>query len=279
MTTDLVLHSTEEAFILADRIAKSALVPQAYRGKPADAAIAMMYGAEMGMPPMSSLQRIVVINGKPSMDAQGMVAMIRQAGHSISGTVSADEGAKITGKRGDNGDTMTVEWGPADASRAGLGGATYNKFPADMYWARAVSQLGRRLFADVLLGVSYVSEEAEAIPSNGNGHGVTSTPPPGPAVGERTVRQPPGAVAAEVETDDNGEIIVDAEVVEETVGDSAPAETRQLNKIKRLLNSELSIQEVGAVCAKVSELVGREITTLAELTSDEAETVAGKLAA
>jgi hypothetical protein len=270
MSTDLVLHSTEEAFSLAERISASNLVPSAYRGKPVETAIAMMYGAEMGMPPMSSLQRIVVINGKPSMDAQGMVAMIRQAGHSISGDVSA-EGAKITGKRGDNGDTMTVEWGPAEAQRAGLSSATYNKFPADMYWARAVSQLGRRLFADVLLGVSYVPEEAAAIPTNGNGHGVDSVPPPPPAVGERTVRQPPGA--PKPEADANGEIIdgdvEDAEIVPDP--DAPKAETRQLNKIKRLLNSNFSIQEEGAVCTKVGEVVGRDVTALADLTSDEAD--------
>lgn len=272
MSTDLVLHSTEEAFSLAERISRSALVPQAYRGKPADAAIAMLYGAEMGMPPMSSLQRIVVINGKPSMDAQGMVAMIRQAGHSVSGSVSID-GAKITGKRGDNGDEMTVEWGPDDAKRAGLNSQTYSKFPSDMYWARAVSQLGRRLFADVLLGVSYVPEEAAAIPTNGNGNGshAAQDPAPAPQIDRAsTLRPPPGTPAADQET---GEII-DAEVVE----DAPPAKKSQKDNLHRLFGLK-GITDRDARLAYCIHVIEREIDSSNELTEPEADKLIAQLKA
>lgn len=194
MSGDLVLHSTDEAFTLADRVAKSGLVPQAYRNKPADTAIAMLYGAEMGMPPMSSLQRVVVINGKPTMDAQGMTALIRQAGHSVTGEMSSTV-AKVTGKRGDTGDTMTVTYTIEDAKTADLvkRGSPWEKFAEDMLWARAVSRLGRRLFADVLLGVSYVPEEMEAVVAS-NGHAPADPVDPQPTIDKaRTVRKPPGS--------------------------------------------------------------------------------------
>lgn len=163
--TDLVPIGTDACFTLAERICRSALLPAAYRGKPVDAAIAMLYGAEVGLPPMTALQRIVVINGRPTLDAQGLTSLIRRAGHSIVGDVSPTA-ATIKGKRGDTGDEMTVTWTIEDAQRAGLirGSDTpWHKFPSDMLWARAVSQLGRRLFSDVLLGLSYVPEEMEEV--------------------------------------------------------------------------------------------------------------------
>lgn len=54
-----------EAF--TKRICSSAMVPPAYRGKPDDAAVAIIYGREVGLPPMTSLQFIAVINGRPSI--------------------------------------------------------------------------------------------------------------------------------------------------------------------------------------------------------------------
>lgn len=262
MTTDLMLHSTDEAFVLAERISKSALVPQAYRGKPADAAIAMLYGAEMGIPPMTALQRVVVINGKPSMDAQGLDMLIRQAGHSLTGDATAD-GATVTGKRCDNGDEMTVTWGPDDAKRAGLRNDTYGKFPSDMFWARAVSQLGRRLFADVLLSVSYVPEEAQAIPAHGstNGHGVESTPADRSQPGERHVRQPPGAPEADPET---GEIIVDADVVEQ-------ADPEQIAALKAAAkDAGYTSQDIKSV---IDATLERTTSGWDDLSTDDAETI------
>jgi hypothetical protein len=225
------------------------------------------------------LQRIVVINGKPSCDAQGMVSLIRQAGHSISGTVSATDGAKITGKRGDNGDEMTVEWGPADAERARLGGDTYKKFPADMYWARAVSQLGRRLFADVLLSVSYVPEEADAIPANGNAntgdvHTVSTHVAMSPdsfaaAIGERKVRQPPGTAPA----DDK---VVDAEIVDDPALTAGLDDARKRNFF-RLIGVK-GIEDRDERLAYCRQVTGRkDIGSWNDLTPAEADQIIAQL--
>lgn len=162
--TDLVPLSPDDVFTLAERVTKSNLLPVAYRGKPMDAMIAMLYGQEMGLPPMSALQRVVVINGKPTLDAQGMNALIRAAGHSIQPTVHTTENCTLVGKRMDNGDTATVEYTIADAQAAGLlRNDTWKKYPKSMLFARALSQLARELFSDVLMGVSYVPEEMGSV--------------------------------------------------------------------------------------------------------------------
>jgi hypothetical protein len=284
MTTDLVLRSTDEAFSLSERICKSTLVPQAYRGKPIDAAIAMLYGAELGFAPMTSLQRIVVINGKPSCDAQGMVSLIRQAGHSISGDVTS-EGATVKGKRGDNGDEMTASFTAQNAQDAGLlRNDTYKKYAEDMYWARAVSRLGRRLFADVLLSVSYVPEEADSIPANGNGNGhvapaaVTESEPPAAIGTTRKVRQPPGtAPAAEATVTEEGAPIVDAEVVDEPqaapVADGGKKATvQQLNKIRKLLKA--TDEEAARRCG---EILNRPVADLFDLSEVDAATCCAQI--
>jgi len=200
----------DDCFELAEKISRSALMPAAYKGKPVDAAVAMMYGAEMGLPPMTSLQRVTVINGKPTLDAQGMTALIRAHGHSITGDAT-DTQARVTGKRADNGDEMTVTFTMKDAQNAGLAGSsTYKKFPKSMLWARALTQLSRQLFADVLMGASYTPEEMQAV--------VDAERPPRQFVDSDTgevTEAPRGPRRPPTVAEEEPEEIVEAEVVEE----------------------------------------------------------------
>lgn len=222
MSAELVLHNPDQAFSLAERIARSNLLPTAYRNKPQDTAIALMMGAEIGLPPMTSLNRIVVVEGKPTLDAQGMVAVIRQAGHSISGEVSS-QGAKVVGKRKDTGDEMTVSFTLQDAQRAGLANRNvWKSYPGPMCWARAVSQLARMLFADCLLGFSYVPEEADFDGKhNFTADGVPaeveapSPQPSGRAARVGTVR--PAPEPAPVADPETGEIVPNDEPVDAVV--------------------------------------------------------------
>jgi hypothetical protein len=219
MSAELVPVDYNSLLGLAEQIAKSPLMPAAYRGKPADAAIAMLYGSECGLPPMTSLQRIVVVNGRPGLDAQGMVALIRSRGHHITGEV-ANDSAEVYGKRGDNGDEMSVTFTIDDAKRAGLvsSGGNYTKYPSDMLWSKAVSRLGRRLFADVLMGFSYTDDEVESFEPQRATATVVDDAPDNTITGLvgpdlNTVRQPPAALRS-VESD-TGEIIDVAPVPDE----------------------------------------------------------------
>lgn len=208
--TDLV---PVDPFQLGERIAKSMLIPQAYRGKPVDAAICIMYGAEVGLSPMTALQRIIVINGKPTLDAQGMAALIRGAGHSIMGETS-NESATVTGKRADNGDTMSVTFTIDDAKRAGLvKNGPWTQYPSSMLWARAVSKLARELFPDVLMGMSYVPEEIGGPVDEGEflqpASPALSTDEGGPHTVDPSPAQGPPPVA---DLDDD---VVDGEIVDD----------------------------------------------------------------
>jgi 2-keto-3-deoxy-6-phosphogluconate aldolase len=147
---------------MAQLLAKSSLVPAAYRGKPENVLLATLAGQPFGWDPTMAMRSFHVIEGQPSMKPEIMLALVRRAGHSVTGETSP-AGATITGKRRDTGDTMSVTYTLEDARRASLlGKSVWKQYPASMCWARALSQLCRMLFPDVVLGAGYTPEELGA---------------------------------------------------------------------------------------------------------------------
>lgn len=162
MSTEVALRAPERLDIEQIKfISSSELVPKAYRGKMADIMAAIVTGRSLGISDMHALRSIYVVDGKASISAELMVALVRNHGHSITRKV-ADGKCEVTGIRADNGDTITVEWTREMAETAGLlSKAVWQKYEAAMLWARAVSQLCRMLFADCLSGMVYTPEEVE----------------------------------------------------------------------------------------------------------------------
>lgn len=107
------------------------------------------------------------VQGKVEMSAFMMNQLIRQAGHSISKDKQSDDTVCILhGKRTDTADTWTEIFSINDAKRAGIyrEGTGWTKYPRNMLFARALSNLARMLFPDVIRGC-YVEGEigAEAV--------------------------------------------------------------------------------------------------------------------
>jgi len=152
----------------AEVMAASSMVATQYRKKPNDVMAAGLMGQELGWGIATAMRFIHVIEGKPSVSPEGMLALVRRAGHSVAGE-SSTEGATVHGKRVDTGDEMTVTFTMEDARRASLHTKNvWKSYPQSMCWARALSQLCRMLFSDVLLGVAYTPEEFDA-PVNRDG--------------------------------------------------------------------------------------------------------------
>lgn len=164
MSTDLTVRRPELVRLDTEQIqylANTEFVPERIRGNLPAIFATIATGREIGIGDMASLRHINFIDSKPTFSAEIMVVVARRDGHSIQGTV-ADGVATVTGKRADNGDTMTVEWTMAMAERAGLAlKQNWRKYPEAMLWARAVSQLCRELFADCFAGATYTPEELE----------------------------------------------------------------------------------------------------------------------
>lgn len=154
---------TEHEMLVFNTMAKQAVASQLYRGIGTEAAVMMnmLAARELGLPPMLALNGgLNVINGKMEISARAMNAMIRRAGHSLQEKVSNETECTLVGTRRDNGDTCTATFSIDEAKQAGLikTGGGWTKWPKDMLYARCLSRLARRLFADVI-GVGYIEGE------------------------------------------------------------------------------------------------------------------------
>ena len=107
---------------------------------------------------------LYIVKGKIGMSSEMMASLIRRAGHSVAkDPKSNDKICILHGKRNDTGDTWTSSFSIEDATKAGINGIMYNKYPAIMLYNRAMSALARQLFPDVINGFGYCKEELEEI--------------------------------------------------------------------------------------------------------------------
>jgi hypothetical protein len=150
---------------LAIELAKSDLIPQSFK-KPQDAWYAILYGRDLGLTPIYSLNNISVINGKPGLSADAMLAICRRSpeygGFTVD--VETDQECRVTLRRlFANGvsEIREVSFSIAEAKQAGLldgKSQMYRKYPKRMLRARATAFACRDLFSDLLAG-SYSQEE------------------------------------------------------------------------------------------------------------------------
>jgi hypothetical protein len=155
------LVPSEHEMMVFQTMARQAVTSKMYKGDEASIMAIMLSAREIGIPPMAALNGgLNLINGKVEISARMMSSLIRKAGHSIQEKHSTDDECILVGQRGDNKDMMTISFNIDEARRAGLikEGGGWKKFPKDMLFARCLSRLSRRLFADVI-GVGYVEGE------------------------------------------------------------------------------------------------------------------------
>ena len=67
----------DEAMRFADMLAGSSIVPKDYIGKPGNCLVAIQWGMELGLQPMQAMQSIAVINGRPSLWGDAMLALVK----------------------------------------------------------------------------------------------------------------------------------------------------------------------------------------------------------
>lgn len=160
--TQSSLALVPEAMGLAETLARTNFVPAAFRGKPAEIVAALLQGHELDLPPMTALQTIHVIDGRPSLSAEVMRALVVQHGHEIWVEDVTDTRVTVAGRRREwpVDRVSRVAWTLDDAKRARLDQKeNWRKYPRAMMTARATSELCRNVFPDVLRGLSYAIEE------------------------------------------------------------------------------------------------------------------------
>lgn len=274
---------------LAEKLCRTPLVGTVYRGKPADAAVAILYGAELGLNPLQSLQQVFTVHGTPAIYARTMGALLKRRGFRFQTMESTDEQVTVTGTS-PIGDVETSTWTIERATRAGyvpqiddrtgkyavnangklIGNEKYITDPQAMLYAKALAEVSRRLAPDVLLGISRTYEDVESEPAPAvrvESERVTVADILGDSTGQD---QPVTVVEWVEETPETSE----KPDVEQPAGDPpvkpAKASTAtQQKKIARLLD-ERGIVDGPAKLATLGAFFDRAFASSAELTWDEA---------
>ena len=139
-------------------------------------------GRELGIPPMQAFAHINIIQGKPAMSAELMLALcFRGCPTAVIEFIQNDNKVcSVDARRRGSDKPSRFEFNLADAQAAQLlSKDSWKKYPAAMLRARCISAMGRALFPDCLMGVSYTAEELGAeVNVDGNVSSVPATPPP-----------------------------------------------------------------------------------------------------
>ena len=161
---------------LSQILVASRLLPRAI-STPEAAVTVIMAGRELGLTAMQSLRSIHIIEGKPTMSADLMVALVKRSPvcRHFSLVESTAERATYETQRRDDPSPTRLSFTMAEAQAAGVATKdNWRKFPAAMLRARAASALVRAVYPDVLLGV-YDSDSGEL---------EDATPAPAPVIVE-----------------------------------------------------------------------------------------------
>lgn len=169
----LMPRSLDEVQSLSELLAKSTLLPDALRAKPADVAVQVLAGAELGLAPMASIRGVHIVQGKPVLSADLMVALCLGSGQCEYFARVDETATSVTyeTKRKGAPHPQRFTWSDEDTRRAGIGGkGTWLQYPRAMRANRAKAALARDVYPDVLAGV-YDPDEMGGGPAN------VSTPP------------------------------------------------------------------------------------------------------
>ena len=173
MSNLINVNSWSDALSAAEMIAKTNLCPPNYRNKKEDIIVAWAMGTELGMKPMQSLQHIAVINGKPCLYGDGLLALVKNDPRCL-GVQETTEGegddytavCSVKRKYDDkNIETTVCKFSIKDAKRAKLfNRPVWQSYPQRMLQMRARGFALRNAFPDALSG--FISqEEAEDYPT------------------------------------------------------------------------------------------------------------------
>ncbi len=157
----IIPRTIDEVARLAKMAAASGL---AKTTSPEAAGMLICAGLEIGLTPMQALLGMHMIEGRPTLAADTIVALIVRRTdvceywRSIEST--PERHTIETKRRGEEFQPVRRTWTLDDAKRASLTGKTiWQRYPSDMLRHRCATALAREVFPDVIAGMSYTREE------------------------------------------------------------------------------------------------------------------------
>jgi hypothetical protein len=190
----------EQQLQLADAFCRSGLFGVRTR----DQAIALMAICEAeGLHPAKAVQEYHIIQGRPALKADAMLARFQAAGGKVKWTSMTDQ--RVAGEFSHpQGGSVEIDWTIDMAKRAGLTkNPTWNQYPRAMLRARVISEGVRTTFPGVAVGI-YTPEEISDFDTR---------PPARSAPPLRVIEAPKDAPPADDGADDWAEMKTPEEVL------------------------------------------------------------------
>lgn len=153
----------EQQQTLARAFAQSGL----FGVKTPEQALALMALCEAeGLHPAKAIQRYHIVQGRPAMKADTMLAEFQKSGGKVEWSEYTSE--KVTGIFSHpSGGSVAVTWDMIQATKAGLSGKdVWKHYPRSMMRSRCISEGVRAVFPGIVEGI-YTPEEVEAMPIDG----------------------------------------------------------------------------------------------------------------
>lgn len=162
----------------ADTLVRSGFLPYSIK-KPEQAIAIMLKGRELGIPAMQAFSHIHIIQGKPTISAELMLALIYKNCPEAKIEYIRYEADGCTIKATRPGHAPAVfTFDHNDAKNAQLlGKDNWQKYARAMYRSRCISEMARSVFPDCLMGCSYTPEELNPdVRVDEEGHIIDVTP-------------------------------------------------------------------------------------------------------
>lgn len=149
-------------FQLIQSIAPTIHTSRLFKGinSPEQAAVIMLKGHELGFSLTAAFELIDMVEGKPSLKPQGALALIHRSKNFDIKVTDQPDGCQVWMRRRDTGFEYTARFTKADAMQAQIHkpNGAYDKYPPDMYRARAIARCARVVAPDVLAGMYLTAE-------------------------------------------------------------------------------------------------------------------------
>ena len=176
----IVPQTMDEAYRLGKAISISGMAPHGM-DTPEKCMIAIMRGMEVGLSPMQAVDKIAIVNGRPTIWGDGAIGLVRGSGlcEFVQERLEGDGDKRVatcSAKRKGEPEPTIRTFSVEQAKKAGLWGKSgpWQQFPDRMLQMRARAFALRDLFADVLGGL-YLREEIE---DDRRQDGPVAPPPP-----------------------------------------------------------------------------------------------------
>lgn len=280
------VQEAREVHKIAIALSTTAFVPAAMKGKPEEITGAILFGRELGLDPMMALQTINIIQGRPTLTANAMRGLAMAAGVEFRLDETTETRCVMSALSPGAAGWTTVSWTLDQARKLGLlSKENWKNQPGAMLIARATSQLCRLVAANVLIGAPYSTEEVRDLP-------VGEVPAEAPPVQQEQEPPPPVRALKVAPKYDppafaEPELIPDNDVPDYAAGDPKQIEEKPFNPA-----AKISASTRAAIMAEftrankrerterleiISQILGKEIGTVTDLTEGEARSILGVL--